>query len=276
MTVYPFVVHVGRFTLTGYGLMLMGAFLVAGWVFASELAHAGLDTALAWDSVVCAVIGGLVGGKIYYALLVHDWSALTSRGGLVWYGGFVGGFSAVVGYLWWKRQPLLRMGDFVAPALAAGYAVGRVGCFLVGDDYGVPTHVPWAVAFPQGSPPSTARVLAQEFHVVIPQGTSPDAVLAVHPTQLYEVAIALAAFALLVRLRDNRFGAGWRSGVYLALAGMARMFVEIFRAKDDRVLGAFTLAQGFSVLVVAAGAWLMLRAQRAHGPQNAEKVRLTG
>ena len=270
MTVYPFVVHVGRFSLTGYGLLLMCAFLTAGWVFARELENAGRDPAIAWDSVVFAVIGGLVGGKVYYAILVHDWSALTSRGGLVWYGGFTGGIAAVAAYMWWKRLSIPAMGDLIAPALAAGYAVGRVGCFLVGDDYGVPTHVPWAVAFPQGSPPSTARMLAQEFHVALPPGTPPDAVLTVHPTQLYEVMIALAIFVLLTRLKHNRFGPGWRSGIYLALAGMARLFVEIFRAKDDRILGPFTLAQALSVLVIAAGAALVLRAQ------NAAKVRLTG
>jgi len=272
MTVYPFIVHLGRFQLTGYGLALMCAFLIAGWVFASDLERVGRDTAIAWDSVVFAVIGGLIGGKIYYALLVHDWSAITSRGGLVWYGGFAGGVTGVVAYLWWKRESILKMGDLIAPALAAGYAVGRVGCFLVGDDYGVPTSVPWAVAVPQGSPPSTARMLAQEFHLAMPAGTNPDQVLAVHPTQLYEVAMALAIFALLMRLKRHRYGPGWRFGVYLALAGMARLFVEIFRAKDDRILGPFTLAQACSAIVIAIGVTLILRAQR----QNAAEVLRTG
>src|SRR5881394_3106264 len=85
MTIYPFLVHLGRFTITGYGLMLMAAFLMGGWVFAKSLEAAGMETTIAWDSVVAAVIGGLVGGKVYYAILVQDISALTSRGGLVWY-----------------------------------------------------------------------------------------------------------------------------------------------------------------------------------------------
>ena len=270
MTVYPFVIHLGGFAVTGYGIMLMFAFLVAGWVFSKELVRAGQDATIAWDSVVFAVIGGLVGGKLYYAVLVHDWSSLTARGGLVWYGGFAGGVLAVAGYLWWKKLPILRMGDLAAPALAAGYAVGRIGCFLVGDDYGVPTSMPWGIAFPQGSPPSTARMLAGEFHVAIPPGTPPETVLAVHPTQLYEIAFAFAIFVLLWRLRDHRHAPGWRFGVYLALSAMARLFVEIFRAKDDRILGPFTLAQACSVLVVAVGAFIVLRAQKA------ANVRLTG
>ena len=106
MTAYPFLVHLGRFTITGYGLMLMAAFLVAGWVFAKSLEREGMESTIAWDAVVMAVIGGLVGGKVYYALLVHDWSALTSRGGLVWYGGFIGGVTAVSGYMLWKKHSI--------------------------------------------------------------------------------------------------------------------------------------------------------------------------
>lgn len=263
MTAYPFLIHLGRFTITGYGIMLMAAFLVAGWVFAKSLAREGMEPTIAWDSVVLAVIGGLVGGKIYYALLVQDWSALTSRGGLVWYGGFIGGVAAVSGYMWWKKHPIRGMGDIIAPALAAGYSVGRIGCFLVGDDYGVPTLMPWGVAFPQGSPPTTARMLEQDFHVQLPPGTPPEKVFAVHPTQLYEVFIAFVIFVLLWRIgAKRRHGPGWVFGVYLALMGMERLFVEIFRAKDDRFLGPFTLAQAISAIMIAVGAWLIVSAQK--------------
>ena len=263
MTIYPFLVHIGRFTITGYGLMLMAAFLVAGWVFAQSLTAAGMEATIAWDSVVAAVIGGLVGGKVYYALLVHDVSALFSRGGLVWYGGFTGGVAAVAAYLWWKKLPILALGDIIAPALAAGYAVGRVGCFLVGDDYGVPSQVPWAMAFPQGSPPTTARELQQEFHLTLPPGTPPDRVFTVHPTQLYEVFISLAIFVLLWRIsRRRNHPAGWVFGIYLALMGMERLFVEIFRAKDDRFLGPFTLAQAISVVLIVCGGWLVASRSR--------------
>ena len=259
MTVYPFIIHLGKFTITGYGIMLMAAFLVAGWVFAHELKRVGRDPSIAWDCVVFAVVGGLLGGKIYYTVLTQDMSALFSRGGLVWYGGLIGGVLAVMGYLWWKKMPIREMGDLVAPALAIGYAVGRIGCFLVGDDYGLPSTVPWAVAFPQGSPPTTARVLETEFGVTLPPGTPPDQVLTVHPTQLYEVFITLAVFLLLWRMRRHRFGHGWLLGVYLVLMGMERLFVEIFRAKDDRFLGPFTLAQGFSTAMIAIGVALVLK-----------------
>jgi len=262
VTVYPFVIHFGRFAVTGYGFMMMFAFLGSGWVFARRLKELGRDENVAWDSVMWAVIGGLVGAKIYYAILVHDWTSLFSRAGLVWYGGFIGGALAVLGYLWWKRVPIPPITDAIAPALAAGYAIGRVGCFLVGDDYGRPSTLPWAMAFPQGSPPTTAQVLHRDFGIAVPPGTPPGQVLTVHPTQLYEVALAFGIFVLLWRLRNRPHAAGWLFGLYLVLMGLERALVEVFRAKDDRFFGPLTLAQLISFLVVAVGAWIALRTRR--------------
>lgn len=266
MTVYPLLIKIGGFTITGYGIMMMVAFLLAGWLYSLELKRTSRDPGLAWDAVVAAVVGGIVGAKIYYALLVGDVAALFSRGGLVWYGGFLGGVIGVSLLLWWKKQAIWPQADLVAPALAAGYAAGRVGCFLVGDDYGVPSDVPWAMKFPQGSPPTTARVLQNEFGVDIPAGTPPDAVLAVHPTQIYEVLIAAAIFALLWRARKHGHRPGWLFGIFLALMGMERIFVEIFRAKDDRFFGPFTLAQTISLVMIAVGAWLF--AGRRQNPES--------
>lgn len=268
MTVYPFELHFGAFTITGYGIMMMVAFLVAGWVYAKEVQRIGLDTGVAWDTVVFAVIGGLIGAKVYYAILFHDTSALFSRGGLVWYGGFTGGLIAVFAYMWWKRLPVRRLLDAIAPAMFVGYSLGRVGCFVVGDDYGAPTSLPWGIKFPLGAPPSTAEALRSQFHVAVPAGVAPGTVLAVHPTQLYEVALAFLMFWLLWRLRRHGHAAGWLFGLYLILAGAERAFVEIFRAKDDRFFGALSLAQMISFAVIALGAVLMARF-RAQAPAPA-------
>jgi phosphatidylglycerol:prolipoprotein diacylglycerol transferase len=259
MTVYPFLIHFGRFTITGYGIMMMFAFLVAGWVYAKEVQRAGMDTAIAWDSVVFAVVGGLLGGKAYYAFLVRDPGALLSRGGLVWYGGFTGGLLAVFAYMGWKNLPIRRLLDLIAPSMVVGYMVGRVGCFLVGDDYGVPTSLPWGVSFPRGSPPSTAAALEHQFHIAIPSGTAPDQVMAVHPTQLYEIALMFAIFVFLWRIREHKHGAAWLFGVYLVLSATERFLVEFLRAKDDRFFTPFTLAQLLSVGVVLLGMWMMRR-----------------
>src|SRR5262249_51424748 len=151
----------------------------------------------------------------------------------------------------WRKGVATRLTlELAAPALAVGYALGRVGCFLVQDDYGVPTSLPWGMRFPQGLPPSTAQNLMMQFRVSsIPPGTQPTDVLPVHPTQLYETAIMLFAFWLLWRLRTHKHGVGWLFGLYLILAGIERFFIEILRAKDDRFIGPFTLAQATSVAI---------------------------
>ena len=114
--------------------------------------------------------------------------------------------------------------------------MGRVGCFLIGDDYGGPSTLPWAVKFPEGLPPSTVASL-QEFGVRVPAGLDPGTVLAVHPTQIYETLIMLAVFAYLWSKRNAPGGTGWIFGAYLMFAGAERFLVEILRAKDDRFLG---------------------------------------
>lgn len=259
MTVYPFVIHFGRFEVTGYGIMMMLSFLVGGWMYAREVARRGLDTAIAWDTVVFAVLGGLAGAKIYYAVSVGRLDALFARGGLVWYGGLAGGAACVFAYMWWKRLPVRTLLDLIAPSLAVGYLLGRVGCFLVNDDYGVPTDLPWGMAYPRGAPPSTARVLEQQFGVAIPAGTPPDQVMAVHPTQLYEVALMFAVFWVLWRVRIHRHGPGWLFGLYLILSGLSRFAVEFVRAKSDRVLDAVSLAQVLSAALVLLGVGLIAR-----------------
>ena len=262
MTVYPFQIHLGSFTITGFGIMMMVAFLVAGWAYAREVERAGTDPAIAWDIVVASVIGGLAGAKIYYAILVGRGDALLSRGGLVWYGGFIGAVLLSLGYLAWKRLKVAPLADLVAAPLAAGYSLGRVGCFLVGDDYGRPTDVPWAMAFPRGAPPTTVQSLREQFGVQLPPDLPPSHVLAVHPTQLYEAALAFGIFWLLWRRRQHRHAAGGLFALYLVLIGAERFVVEMVRVKDDRFLGPFSLAQAIAVAVMATGALLLVRLRR--------------
>ena len=259
MTVYPLIIHLGSFSLTGYGIMMMLGFLVSGWVYSREIVRRGLDPAIAWDTVVIAVVGGLVGSKLYFAISVGRLSALFARGGLVWYGGLVGGAADVLAYNWLKKLPFRPMLDAVSPALVTGYMLGRVGCFSVNDDYGLPSRLPWAVAFPQGSPPTTARNLAGQFHAVIPAGTPPDQVLTVHPTELYEIALSLLIFWLLWRWRRHSHAPGWLFGVYLILTSVERILVEIVRAKDDRFFAGITVAQVVGVLLALVGALLVVR-----------------
>jgi phosphatidylglycerol:prolipoprotein diacylglycerol transferase len=191
-------------------------------------------------------------------LLTGEWDALFRRGGFVWYGGFLGGVAGVLAMGWSKRVPARWTMELTAAPLALGYALGRVGCFLVNDDYGIPSTLPWAMKFPEGLPPTTVANL-QQMHVVFPPGTIPTEVVAVHPTQIYETALMLLAFAWLWRLRSHRHAVGWRFGVYLVIAGVERFLIEMVRAKDDRLLGPFTLAQLTSILLIVAGLIVMQR-----------------
>jgi phosphatidylglycerol---prolipoprotein diacylglyceryl transferase len=259
VTIYPFKIPLPFFPheLTGYGLMMMVAFLTGGWLITLELRRRALAEDYSADIIAAAVIGGVIGAKLWYVALTRDPGALFERGGFVWYGGFLGGAAAVILNGWRLRVPIRWTMHVAAPALAAAYALGRVGCFLVNDDYGRPTSLPWAVKFPQGLPPSTAGNLQHLFGVPVPAGVAPSTVLAVHPTQLYETTLMLVAFFVLWAWRRRPRPIGWLFGVYLVFAGVERFLIEIVRAKDDRFLGPFTLAQLTSVVLVIVGTYVM-------------------
>lgn len=251
MTIYPLILKLGPLEITGYGIMMMAGFLMGGWLITLELRRRGLYQEYAADITVAAVIGGIVGAKLWYWVL--NGGSLFSRGGLVWYGGFIGGALAVILNGWRLKVPIRWTLHLSAPALAAAYALGRIGCFIVNDDYGHPTTLPWGVKFPQGLPPSTAQQMQETFGIPVPEGTDPSTVLAVHPTQLYEAVLMLGAFALLWRLRRADRPIGWLFGAYLVFAGVERFLMEFVRAKDDRIFGALTVAQVVSVLLVVVG-----------------------
>ena len=273
ITVYPFIINLGPLEVTGYGIMMMVGFLAGGWLAGRELRRLGLREDYSADMVVAAVVGGVIGAKLWYVALTQDMGALFSRGGMVWYGGFIGGALAVILNGWRLRVPIRWTMHIGAPTLAAAYALGRVGCFLVNDDYGRPTSLPWGIKFPQGYPPSTAANL-RAFGVEVPAGIDPNTVLAVHPTQLYETAIMLVAFFFLWKWRRAAHPVGWLFGAYLVWAGAERFVIEIFRAKDDRFLGPFTIAQLTSVVLVLIG--IALIAKWRKGPDVAPGEYLAG
>ncbi|HEX9982108.1 MAG TPA: prolipoprotein diacylglyceryl transferase [Thermoanaerobaculia bacterium] len=265
---YPTLVRFGNFEITTFGLMMFLAFILGGVVLARQFRRYGLDEELASTIVMAGAIGGIVGGKVYYAILFRNWQLLFDRAGLVWYGGLIGGFLAASYVVRRRRADYLTAADCAAPALSLGYALGRIGCFLVGDDYGRPTNEWFGVAFPKGSPPTTAQSL-REFGSPVDPSLPSDTVLSVHPTQLYETAAALVMFVILLRLnnRPHRKGLGW--GLFMIMLGVERFFVEFVRAKDDRFLGPFTVAQLISVLLIIAGLVFVTRKTATVAPVNA-------
>ena len=254
---HPFVIELGRFDFTGFGLAVLLAFIIAQTIAQRELARRGHDPTPISDLIIAAVVGGIVGAKVYYAFVVGEPRDLFTRAGFVFWGGLIGGIVTVLAVAKIKKLHLPRIMDVGAICVAAAYSVGRIGCWAVGDDYGKPwMGSRWAVMFPEGAPPSTAANL-QAFGYPIPPGVSPTTVLAVHPTQLYEVALGFLMFLFLWRIRDHRHAEGWLFGVYCVLAGIERFVIEFFRAKDDRFFGAFTIAQLIAVAFVAAGIAMM-------------------
>lgn len=249
---FPTILKIGNFEITSFGVMMFLAFVISGWVLAKQFKRYGLDEELASSMVVAAAIGGIVGAKVYYAILFRDWQLLFDRAGLVWYGGLIGGFLACSWLVWRHKVDYLTAADAAAPALSIGYALGRVGCFLVGDDYGAPTDAWYGVAFPEGAPPTTAQSL-RDFGVAVDPSIPADQVLRVHPTQLYETFASLIMFGVLMFLnkRPHRRGLGW--GLFLIMLGIERFLVEIVRAKDDRFFGQLTVAQIISIILVVAG-----------------------
>lgn len=257
ITHQPFVYQVGPLEIGGFGIAMLMGFVIAQITAQRELTRRGHDPEPMGDIVIAAVIGGLVGAKVYYAITTQDIGSLFSRAGFVYWGGLIGGILAVLVVIGFKRLSVARIADVTGPSIAAAYAVGRTGCWAVGDDYGVPWNSRFAVRFPEGAPPSTVENLSRMFGIEFPPGTNPGEVVAVHPTQLYHTAAAFAMFAILWRLRDHRHAQGWLFGVFCVLAGIERFLIEFVRAKDDRFLAGFTGAQVIAALFVVVGLVLM-------------------
>ena len=258
---HPLSYQVGPFNLTGFGLAILLTFVIAQLISQNEMERRGHDPTVMGDLVFAAVVGGLLGAKIYYAILMHDWSSLASRAGFVFWGGLIGGILATALVMRWKHLSFARVSDVSSATLAAGYAVGRTGCWAVGDDYGRPWSGFLATKFPEGAPPSTVANMSQIFGVKFPASMPQNEVVAVHPTQLYEVSAGFVMFLILWRYRDHKHAEGWLFGLYCVLAGIERFIIEFFRAKDDRVLaGGLTVAQLIAILfAIGGGVWMYMR-----------------
>ncbi len=268
---HPTIFKLGPVELTGFGLAVLAGFAIAQIVAQRELWRRGqeLEANAIPDVVMAALIGTLIGAKTYYVLLTGDPSAFFSRGGFVFWGGFIGAVLLCWLTIRFKKLNFLRIADAAGIAIAAGYSVGRTGCWAVGDDYGRPWSGPFSVRFPEGAPPSTAANMTSQFGVQFPAGTDGSTLIAVYPTQIFEVVMGFIMFAILWRLRKHTHKAGWLFGMYCVVAGIERFIVEFFRAKDDRVVAGLTLAQviGLMILAVGVGVIVARRGERRPGLQ---------
>ena len=252
---HPTVFKFGFLELTGFGLAVLMAFVIAQIVCQREFWRRGqnAEAEAMPDIVLAALIGTLIGAKTYYVVLNGDPSAFFSRGGFVFWGGFIGSVALCYATIKYKKLSFLKVADVCGIGIAAGYAVGRTGCWAVGDDYGRPFNGFFATQFPEGAPPSTAAVMSQQFGVEFPAGTNPSDVIAVYPTQLYETIMGFVMFMILWRFRKHTNLPGWLFGMYCIVAGIERFIVEFFRAKDDRMVMGFSTAQIIGVAILTIG-----------------------
>ncbi len=232
-------IHLLGLDIKTFGVAFALAFLICGALLWKRLGELRLPVDWSYELIFAALLGGLVGARVYYlvqnyAEVRHELVAgLFAGGGLVWYGGLLGGALGVLAWMRWRGALRLALLDMCATGLALGYGIGRIGCQLSGDgDYGIRSSLPWAMGYPHGTLPTPAGVRVQ-------------------PTPIYEtVAMCLLALALW-QLRDRV-----RPGVVLALymlgAGLERFLVEFVR-RNREVLAGLTAAQIESLLLLAAG-----------------------
>jgi phosphatidylglycerol:prolipoprotein diacylglycerol transferase len=229
-----------------FGFFMLCCFLGAMKLLENQLAEVSLDTSLAEQLVTWAAIGGILGARLLSilsvpeALLADPVGTIFSSAGFVFYGGFLGGFLAVLLLLWRKKLSPLMMSDIIAAPLAFGYGIGRIGCQLSGDgDYGSASSLPWAMNYIYGVVPAYETV---------------------HPAPVYESAGAFLLTWLLLSpyLREKLSMQGQIFGFYLSVSAILRFLVEFLRI-EPVVLWGLTQAQLFSIFLLLVGVCFLAR-----------------
>ncbi len=244
-------IELGPLTLQSFGIFFALAFLCGGALIGGRLVELGKPVDWAYEIGFSALVGGFVGARINY--MIENWDevsddllgSVVDGSGLTWYGGAIGGTIAVLIWAWYRGYLGTELLDVSAPALALGYAVGRIGCQLSGDgDYGEAWDGPWAMSYPDGTVPTTEQV---------------------HPTPVYE-ALAMGLIALVLWRLRKRLTGGRLFALYLVLAGVERFMVEFIRRNEDVALG-LTEAQLISVAMIVGGA-VAFQALRSSPPSS--------
>ena len=271
----PFL-HLGPLTIPTFGLMVATGMLAAAYLLQADFDRRREQFVksgyLKGDGkpghhdegfliIGFAGLAGLVGARLYHVLespreLLANPSLLISRFGFAWFGGFLGGFVALLFLARRFGIPTLEFMDLCSPAAAVGYAIGRIGCLLSGDgDYGVPTALPWGMSFPNGVVPTTERV---------------------HPTPLYEFFIWLVIAAILWQMgKKATIGARPNGEIfcaYLILTGVARFLIEFIRINPRSFFG-MSNAQTASLVSMVVGSILLWRIKsRLPGRNEGERA----
>jgi len=255
-----------------YGVML-GTSLVVGWFLAMKLAKQdSIDQQEAGTIYMWTAVWSIVGARLLYVLTnLSEFDSLTqvvmvNRGGLVAYGGMIGGFLASWYGCHKRRIPLLQWADVSAPSVVLGTAITRMGCFLFGCDYGARSSLPWAVSFPGPNALAPTGSPAWQHHVHY-YGLAKDAAWSfpVHPTQIYEVLVGLFLFGLLMLIRRYRTFSGQVFLGWVLGYGILRPLIEILRDDDQRGnVGPLSTSQFIGIVSVALGLALLVALVRRY------------
>ena len=240
-------------------LACLGAFFLTVWRARREK----IDPETVYELALWLMSGGFIGARVLYLVshpgVVRTWTDVFKvwQGGIVFYGCILGGLIGSLIYWFRKPFPFLAMADAVAPALALGCALGRLGCFLNGCCFGRMTDVPWAVSFPQGSLPWTRQVVAG----LIPAAAIRS--LPIHPTQLYAVLDGIALLAVLTWFYPRRRRDGEVMALLMVMYAVSRFLIEGFRSDEPALALGLTMSQWISVSLFVGGClfWFHLSRQ---------------
>lgn len=265
---YPELLKIGPITLYSFGLMMGLAFIAANYFFTRETRRRKYDEVIPSTVTLIAMIGGIVGAKLFHLienpslLLRNPMGAIFSGDGLTFYGGLLTAIFCIWLYLRSKKISFLDIADSTAPSLILAYGIGRVGCQLAGDgDYGIPSSLPWAMSYPNGTFPTLSSVnieLANAYREMYP-GTPVPYDITVHPTPVYEALSCFLIFGILMYLRKYvpTKPIGWLFSVYLMFAGLERFLVEFIRLNPLYV--GLSQAQWISIALMITGAIMFIK-----------------
>lgn len=261
----PVLFEIGPIKIYSFGLMMGLAFIVANILFVREFQRKGMPPEKAGTITLIALVAGVVGSKLFSVFenwdrFVEDPSGeLFSAAGLTFYGGLILATLSIWLYVRKHKLGFLRVADAAAPSLILAYGIGRIGCQLAGDgDYGIPTDVPWAMTYPNGTVSTLAAEngqLAQLYQQIFP-GREVPIDIPVHPTPVYETLAAIAIFAALWILRRRPMAAGMLFAIYLVLSGLERFLVEFIRINPE--YGSLSQAQWISIGMMILGTWMFM------------------
>jgi phosphatidylglycerol:prolipoprotein diacylglycerol transferase len=246
--------QLGPVTVYSYGTILALAFILSLFLTVKRAHSVGVSKQTVYDLGIWLILGGLLGARIAYVLLHWDEFRgrlieiiMIQKGGLAFYGSFIGGALFLWIFLKRKKLSFLKFADFMIPVVALAHGIGRVGCFLNGCCYGKPTECAWGVNFPVGSPPTAHYGIS---HLI-------------HPTQIYETLLLIMLFFILLWIDRHKKFEGQTFISYLLLYPLIRFFTEFFRGDHPLIIfNLFTQYQLFSVILFLIGAIFYYRFSR--------------